>query len=86
MEAALVPCVFAIVHAYQNRNYMCTKVTDSIVQAVLFASVVATLGTGVSPPLAWGIVMPPVVVYAFFVVYQRLRAKRVEATTVRVAV
>jgi len=84
MDAAIVPCGFAIAHMYRNRNYMDAKTTDTIVQTMLFASIVASTGSYLSPALAWCIVAPPVVLYIFFVIYQRLRAKREVSSMVRV--
>ena len=82
MEPALIPCGFAMLHLYRNRNHMDAKVTDTVIQTLVFASVIAAVGTYVSPTLSWCVVIPPVVLFVFFSIYQRARAARTEVTTV----
>lgn len=81
MEAVLVPCGFAILYLWRNRNHIDPRVADTVVQTMVFCSVVASIPwRGV----AWCLVAPPLVLFLFFVVYQHLRAARTEPLSVRV--
>ena len=75
MEAAIVPCGFAILYLWQSRNRMDARVADTLIHTMAFAAVVAAIPW---PSVSWSLVMPPLVIFLFFVVYQRARAGRPE--------
>ena len=76
MEASIVPCAFAIQHLYRNMNDLDVETTDTVIQTIIFSTVIAAIGSYASPSLAWALVTPPVVLYAFFLVYQHARSSQ----------
>lgn len=84
MEPAVVPCGFAMMHLYRNRNHVSITVTDTIIQTMTFASIIAAVGTSLSMTLAWSLVIPPLLIFSFFMVYQKLRAAKREPAVVKI--
>jgi len=74
MEAGIVPCGFTVVYLLRNRNKKNSEdITETAVRSLIFGCVVAALGV-LSPSLAWACVLPPLILFCFFLVYQKTRS------------
>jgi len=72
MEAGIVPCGFTIVYLLRNRHRKSEEVTETATRALVMAAGVAVVGA-MSPLLAWSFVVPPLVIFVFFLLYQKTR-------------
>ena len=72
MEAGIVPCGFTIVYLLRNRNRKSEDVTETATRALIMGCIIAVVGA-ISPVLAWAFVLPPLVTFVFFLVYQKTR-------------
>jgi hypothetical protein len=72
MEAGIVPCGFTIVYLLRNMHRKSEEVTETATRALVMAAGVAVVGA-MSPLLAWSFVVPPLVIFVFFLLYQKTR-------------
>ena len=72
MEAGIVPCGFTIVYLLRNRNRKSEEVTETATRALVMGCIIAIIGA-MSPLLAWSFVVPPLVIFVFFLLYQKTR-------------
>ncbi len=72
MEAGIVPCGFTIVYLLRNRHRKSEEVTETATRALVMGCIIAVVGA-ISPLLAWSFVVPPLVIFVFFLLYQKTR-------------
>ena len=73
MEAGIVPCGFTLVYLLRNRHKKDEEITETATKSLIFGCVIAAIGS-MSPSLAWACVLPPLIVFCFFLVYQKTRS------------
>lgn len=72
MEAGIVPCGFTIVYLLRNKTRNSEEITETATRSLVFGCIVAAIGA-ISPTLAWSFVLPPLIMFVFFLVYQKIR-------------